>query len=325
MARRLTGADHASCSRLPAPRVRQTCATYVAGTGAVARDTLAIDPVDRQRPGWTSRRWRAALDDTVAARGGPVAQLLRRCWRTSAPSARRPTRRARWSSPSAPSRWRWPCCSPRGSWAPTSRWAKASAWRRPPSLGGPGVGLFAARARRRRAQHARPPGRPDGGQRGPAGLRADPLHPRAAHPPREGHLQHLHQPRPDGPALRHPPGPAGQGRLRARWRAAQPGQGRLRPRHAVCELDGFEPRFDGAVLQRVRAARARAGDAEATRARAAGEPGSCAGVALGRFCPSMRDTPAGRTSTRRHQRARIIDAARSRRSQLTAERPRRTE
>ena len=46
------------------------------------------------------------------------------------------------------------------------------------------------------AQHARTAGRRNDGHRGPARLRADARHPRAAHPPREGDLQHLHQQQP---------------------------------------------------------------------------------------------------------------------------------
>ena len=44
-----------------------------------------------------------------------------------------------------------------------------------------------------RAQDARPPGRADGGQGGPAGLRADAPGARAARPPGQGHQQHLHK------------------------------------------------------------------------------------------------------------------------------------
>ena len=46
--------------------------------------------------------------------------------------------------------------------------------------------------------------RRDGRRRGPARLRADALDPRAAHPPRQGDLEHLHQFRPLLPRLHHP-------------------------------------------------------------------------------------------------------------------------
>ena len=42
--------------------------------------------------------------------------------------------------------------------------------------------------------HARPAGRPDGRSPRPALLGADAANPRAAHPPRQGHEQHLHEP-----------------------------------------------------------------------------------------------------------------------------------
>ena len=48
--------------------------------------------------------------------------------------------------------------------------------------------------------------------RGPARLRADAGDPRAAHPPREGDLEHLHQPGPDGAGGHDLPGAARQGR-----------------------------------------------------------------------------------------------------------------
>ena len=49
-----------------------------------------------------------------------------------------------------------------------------------------------------RAVHARPPGRRLQGQRRRPGLPPGPADPRAAHPPREGHLQHLHRAGPAG-------------------------------------------------------------------------------------------------------------------------------
>ena len=48
---------------------------------------------------------------------------------------------------------------------------------------------------------ARPHRRPDQGRRRPARLRPDPVHPRTAHPPGEGDLEHLHE-----PGLVRPPG-----------------------------------------------------------------------------------------------------------------------
>ena len=59
-------------------------------------------------------------------------------------------------------------------------------------------------ARQVRAPDAGPPVRRDGRCRGPARLRADAVDARAAHPPREGDEQHLHQLRPVRAGVHHP-------------------------------------------------------------------------------------------------------------------------
>ena len=59
--------------------------------------------------------------------------------------------------------------------------------------GGPHAGFMSV-SRRPRAPPARPPRRRLGRRRGPPGLPPRPADPRAAHPPRQGHLQHLHRP-----------------------------------------------------------------------------------------------------------------------------------
>ena len=61
------------------------------------------------------------------------------------------------------------------------------------------------------APDAGPACRRDGRRRGPARLRADAVDPRAAHPPREGDQQHLHQFRPVRAGLHHPHDAAGRG------------------------------------------------------------------------------------------------------------------
>ena len=63
------------------------------------------------------------------------------------------------------------------------------------NFGGPYVGLFATK-QKYHPPDAGPALRHDGRRGGQARLRADALDPRAAHPPREGDLQHLHQFRP---------------------------------------------------------------------------------------------------------------------------------
>ena len=65
---------------------------------------------------------------------------------------------------------------------------------------------------RPRAPSARPPGRGDRRRRGPAGLRDHAPGPRTGHPSREGHLQRLHQPDPDGGDGGHPARVAGHRR-----------------------------------------------------------------------------------------------------------------
>ena len=72
-----------------------------------------------------------------------------------------------------------------------------------PSYGGP-VRRHHRHAGKVHPPDARPPGGPDHGYARQPRLLPDAFHARAAHPPREGHLQHLHQPgahRPDGDGL----------------------------------------------------------------------------------------------------------------------------
>ena len=68
-----------------------------------------------------------------------------------------------------------------------------------------------------RPPHARPAGRPDGRSPRQPLLGADAANPRAAHPPRKGHQQHLHQPRAVCPAGRGLPVADGPGRHARAW------------------------------------------------------------------------------------------------------------
>ena len=62
----------------------------------------------------------------------------------------------------------------------------------PPSYGGPYVGVIATREKFVRQMPGRLAGQTTDADGTPR-IRAHARHPRAAHPPRESHLQHLHQ------------------------------------------------------------------------------------------------------------------------------------
>ncbi len=105
-----------------------------------------------------------------------------------------------------------------------------------------------------RAPDAGPPVRRDRRCRGPARLRADAVDARAAHPPREGDLQHLHQFRPVRARLHHPSDPAGRGRADAARRGSiMPTRSMLADRLAA--VPGVEV-LNETLLQRVHHPRA---------------------------------------------------------------------
>ena len=87
------------------------------------------------------------------------------------------------------------------------------------NFGGPYVGLFATR-QKYRAPDAGAAVRRDGGRGGPARLRADAVDARAAHPPREGDVQHLHQLRAVRAGVHDPHDAAGRGGACGGWRAS---------------------------------------------------------------------------------------------------------
>ena len=107
-----------------------------------------------------------------------------------------------------------------------------------------------------RPPDAGPDRRPDGRSPRPPLLGADAADPRAAHPPRKGHEQHLHQPgavRPAGRGLPGRAGPAGP----ARNGRAVPAQGPLRPAAADRRRRGSSLGVRPAVVQGVRRPRSR--------------------------------------------------------------------
>ena len=94
----------------------------------------------------------------------------------------------------------------------------------------------------RDAAEIRPPDagpalRRDGRRRGPPRLRADALDPRAAHPPRQGDLEHLHQFGPLLPRLHHPHDAARRDRTPPA-RGAQPRQRGAASRNRLSEVPG---------------------------------------------------------------------------------------
>ena len=114
------------------------------------------------------------------------------------------------------------------------------------------TGAKLRRAVRRRDRHARPVRAPDAGtargrdrgQRRAARLRVDSRHARAAHPPREGHVEHMHQSGPVRAGRDHSSVPARQGRLEGNCRA-ESGQGAFRTRPELESIPGVRRAFSG--------------------------------------------------------------------------------
>ena len=140
-----------------------------------------------------------------------------------------------------------------------------------------------------RAPDAGPAGRRDRRCRRQARLRADLEHARAAYPPREGDLQHLHQRRPLRARLHRAPDLAGRGGLPSPGRA-QPRQGEraCRPRGRGAGREAAERQ----LLQRIHRAPAQARGAGGRGAGRPAHPGGRSGVAAdpGRSC--RRQPPA---------------------------------
>ena len=130
------------------------------------------------------------------------------------------------------------------------------------------------------APDARPPGRRDQGYARQSRVLPDAGHSRAAHPPREGHFEHLHQPgadRPDGHCLHdrlRQGGPARAGR-------AEPGQSALSGRQTAAAILR-------AVLQRVR--RLHQWPHAGSNQRALLEKKIIGGLPLGRYYPELEDS-----------------------------------
>ena len=104
-----------------------------------------------------------------------------------------------------------------------------------------------------RPPHARPARRPDRRSPRQSLLGVDPANPRTAHPPRQGHQQHLHQPGAFGPAGGGLFGVRGPGRAARRWprrvckRPATPPRGS--PRARRCRRGFARPTFKEFVVR----------------------------------------------------------------------------
>ena len=156
-------------------------------------------------------------------------------------------------------------------------------------------------------------------------LRAHAAGARAAHPPREGELEHLHEPDADGARRHDLPGVARPGRASRSSAGSAPSKAAYAAERLTA-IDGVEPAVPRrAVLQGVRRPTAAAGDRGARRARRSRVPGRRAArrgrrptrslVARHRAADARRDRRASRRRSRRCSRERSArrSAARARR------------
>ena len=229
MACRLTHRDVVAVSTAVNPEVRRVLATYCSGPGIEVVEVPA--DLAEGRSGLTrSRPCDRLVDGTIACLvaqqpnffGGlePMAELGEAAHAAGAQfvAVVEPTSLA--------------VLAPPGDYGADIVAAEGQPLGIPIAFGGPYVGLMAA-CMDVGPPDARPPRRRHARRRGPQGLRAHPPGARAAHPPREGRIEHLHQPgalrpRRDGlplrrrtgrgcarwPSCRHDPGAARRGRDR---------------------------------------------------------------------------------------------------------------
>ena len=188
-----TGRDRILVAGALHPHHRQVLETYGLPPGLEFEDVGGDGRPDpgRSAPHLGRRRGRACSCSSRTSSG----------WSRTLGAARRGGargRRARWSSRPTPSRSG--SSRRRARWAPTSSSARGSTSATRRSFGGPACGLFACKKELIR----RLPGRlvaetvdADGRPR----LRADAADARAAHPPGEGDLEHLHEQQPRGARL----------------------------------------------------------------------------------------------------------------------------
>ena len=183
-------------SRALHPQYREVVRTYATVPAASAPHRARRSAGERRRPHGPASGSRGASTTSTAAVVVGLSELLRCGGGPRQRSARWRTRAVRCWSRRRPRRWRSGCCKPPGAFGADIAVAEGQSLGVPMSYGGPGVGLFATRSDVR-AHDARPPGRRSGRRRGAARVRADAGDARATHPPREGDVEHLHQPWPD--------------------------------------------------------------------------------------------------------------------------------
>jgi glycine dehydrogenase subunit 1 len=283
MARRLTRRDQALLSASLHPEYAATCATYVAGMSG-GRDTLATIPVnaggrmDLDALG-------AALDDTVAAVVvqspnffglledlGPISEAAHAVGALVVAVCTEPLALALLQAP--------------GQVGADIAVAEGLGLAGPPNMGGPGVGLFAARGKKAvRSMPGRIVGQTVDSEGRPGFVLT--LSTREQHIRREKATSNI--------CTNH-----GLMALRFAIHLSLLGKvgfealARLNlskatfARDRICELDGYEPRFDGPCFNEF-CVRVPGGDADAV-VREAVSCGVVPGVALGRFHPEHADS-----------------------------------
>ena len=213
------GRDRVLVSGAVDPRLVETLRAYGRGAG-YEPEIFAGHGRARRRPRRRTATWRPSSCSIRTSTGSSSRSAICSAGPTTGERAR-----SRCSTRCRSASWH-----RRASSAPTSRWPRDSRSGNHLNYGGPYLGLIAARLDDVRKMPGRIVRR-DARRRRQGRLRADAAGARAAHPPREGELQHLHEPDADGRRRHDLPRVAGTGRAR-RARPAVRLEGRVRGRAA---------------------------------------------------------------------------------------------